>query len=370
MNYKIKLVIISILTLLFFADNLSSKQLYPIAVNDKVGYIDSTGKIIITPQFETIIQYYELPYKDKKIKAVSFPINSYFSEGLATQRNADYFWFIPLRYHFIIIDEDGKVILPDSDTEIGSFHEGFAPLRMPKKHFQYVYDNYYGYINKKFDIAIEPKYKWAGRFKEELALVFDGKLFGFTDKKDSLAIPIKFKDAYHFSEGLALVSTDKLFGFIDKTGNFAIPEQFTKAWSFNDGLARVLSNNKYLFIDKKGNKAISREFEFASDFSEGLAKIFQDGFYGFIDKSGLIAIPAQFNNANDFKDGLSAVEVNGKWGFIDKNGIFVISPKYDYANNFNGPLAEVWIENQMWYINKNEEKVSKVFWSEKTFLWW
>lgn len=370
MILKIKLVIISIFTLIFFTENLPSKQPYPIAVDDKVGFIDSTGKIVIQPQYETTIKYYELPNKDKKIKTVSFPMNAYFSEGFSTQREAEYFWFIPIRYHYIVIDENGTIILPESENEIGNFHEGLAPVRMPKKHFQYVYDNYYGFINKKFKIAVEPKYKWAGRFKEELALVFDGKLFGFTNQHDSLVIPLKFKDTYHFSEGLALASTNKLYGYIDKSGNFSIPEQFTKAWSFSDGLARVLLNNKYFFIDKNGNKTINREFEYASDFSEGLAKVFQDGFYGFIDKSGLLAIPAQFNNANDFKNGLSSVEVNGKWGFIDKNGIFVISPKYDYANNFDGPLAQVWIDGQMWYINKNEKKVSKVFWSTKTFLWW
>lgn len=370
MKIKTNFLVIAIITLILFAKLLTSKELYPIAIDDKVGYIDPSGNIVIPAQYETIVQYIEVDYKGKKIKSIKFPINAYFSEGLATAREGEYFWFIPLRYHYLMIDVEGKVVFPASEIEVGSFSESFAAFRKPKKHFQYVYDNYFGYFNKKFEEVIGSNYKWAGHFKEGLALVFDGKKYGFINRNDSVKIPIQFQDAYHFSEGLALASTKNLYGFIDKTGTFVIPEQYTKVWSFSEGLARVYHNKQYFFIDKTGNKTFDKEFEFAGDFSEGLAKVIVNGLYGFIDKSGIIAIPAQFTSASDFQDGLAAVEVNGKWGFIDKDGMFVISPKYDYAKNFIGLLAEVWIDDAMWYINKKGEKVSKVFWSEKTFLWW
>ncbi|MFH1050159.1 MAG: WG repeat-containing protein [bacterium] len=356
--------------IIFTEIDIFCRQLYPIAVDDKVGYIDSTGTIIIEPQFETIIQYYEITANGEKLKGVKFPSNAHFSEGYATVRDADYFLFIPLRYHYSLINSDGKLVLFETDYEIGPFKDNFAVVRQPIKHFQYVYDNKFGLINNKVQTIIQPKYKWVGQFNEGLILVLLNDGYGYTDLYDSLVIYPAFQDGTNFSEGLAAVSINDKYGYIDKNGSMIIPEQFVKAWSFVDGLARVYDGNRFFYIDKKGNKLFDNTYTSAANFSEGYAKVFVDGFVGFIDKSGIMAIPAQFNNATDFTNGTAAVEINGKWGFIDKSGMFILQPKYDYANNFEKELSEVWIDKEMWYINKKGEKISKVFWDEKTFLWW
>ena len=369
-SIKFKIVIFLSSVLLLNSAMSFGKDLYPIAVNDKVGYIDSNGTIIITPEYETIIQYYNIPLKERKLKGVKFPKNAFFSDGLATIRNADYFLFIPLRYHYGLIDSNGKKIPLSFDIEIGTFKDGLAPFRAPKKHFQYVYENNYGYINTHLQIVIQPQYQWCGHFSEGLALVLNENKYGYIDSKDSMAVKPLYVDGTHFSEGLAAVATRELYGYINKSGDMVIPEQFVKAWEFNDGIARIHDGSRFGFIDKSGNKLFNNTFAFAGDFSEGLAKVIVEGNVGFIDNRGLLAIPDQFDNTSDFQNGSAAVELNGKWGFIDKSGMFILPPIYDYANNFQNGLAQIWLGEEMWYINLKGEKISRVFWDDRTFLWW
>ncbi|HSG30261.1 MAG TPA: WG repeat-containing protein, partial [Thermodesulfobacteriota bacterium] len=62
--------IFPIICLLFFAcsdvnENVPSEKiinepgLYPISINHKYGYIDKTGKIVIEPQFDFALSYFE-----------------------------------------------------------------------------------------------------------------------------------------------------------------------------------------------------------------------------------------------------------------------------------------------------------------------
>ena len=64
---------------------------------------------------------------------------------------------------------------------------------------------YWGYVDKDGKFVINPQFKQAYTFAEDLALIqnSEGK-YGFIDEQGKLTIPAVYKDATSFSEGLAL----------------------------------------------------------------------------------------------------------------------------------------------------------------------
>ena len=111
-----------------------------------------------------------------------------------------------------------------------------------------------GFINRKGEWVIEPKFKKVKAFVNGLAPAStNGKLWGYINTKGEMVIPEKFRDAEIFSKnGLAPVKVNKLWGFINKAGELVIKDKYriigfnpfamfsaTETKGFIDGYARV-----------------------------------------------------------------------------------------------------------------------------------
>jgi WG containing repeat len=275
------LPIIYLLVVLFTIGQGHGKQpdnLFPVSVSGKWGYINSAGKIVITPQFDNA---------------------DVFSEGLASVNiGEDWFYIDPQGQQTI------KGTFSGSKWAVGGgeFSEGLAAAP-----FGYCA---YGYINRAAQTIITGQFYSAGRFSEGLAHVRprDGR------SKD---------------------------GYINNQGKFTVNPQFDKAEDFSEGLAAVALSKKWGYIDPSGHYAIASQFEYAYSFSEGLAAVLHNNKWGYIDKTGRFVIEARFEGAADFGDGLAPVMIGGKWGYIDKSANIIIKPQYGAAQSFSGGIAEV-----------------------------
>ena len=67
----------------------------------------------------------------------------------------------------------------------------------------------WGYIDKKGQVAIAPRYHYAGRFSNGLGRVLvateSGLLWGYIDNSSQMVVPPYLLTAEDFSDGLALV---------------------------------------------------------------------------------------------------------------------------------------------------------------------
>lgn len=271
--------------------NTSERHLFPIHVDNKFGYIDKTGIIIIEPQF----------------------------------------------YNFRGIDGRYNVHKDDYD-----FHEGLSCVGVE------VGDTIkYGFINNKGDFILDPIYDEARNFYDGLASVTIDNKKGFINKKGEFAFEHDFDIIENFSEGLAYFekrTTDKkdnyfISGFIDHKGQIRIKDiRLPAIRTFEEGYVGAGYDNK--FIDKDGNDYIaSEDYIIHSNFSEGMAVISQGLKYGFIDKNGEMVIRPRFEKAKVFSEGLAAVQLKGKWGYIKKDGSLAIPFEYDFAFNFSDGMA-------------------------------
>jgi hypothetical protein len=113
--------------------------LFHIMPGGKHGYIDSTGKVVIKPQFDGG--------------------SKYFSEGLAS---------VEVESKWSYIDTTGVLVIKPQFDEAEDFGNGLAPVQINSK---------WGYIDKKGKIVIQMQYNRAESFYGGLALVMvDSKL--------------------------------------------------------------------------------------------------------------------------------------------------------------------------------------------------
>jgi hypothetical protein len=287
-----------------------------IPVNKKWGYINTNGKIVISPQFIQPRKFRDGVLLTGKTEQYTFGIGQYPAD------RGQY------------IDRNGK----QSNTQ------------------HYILND----------------------FSEGLALINDQRSLSYIDRSGKIVIKTgdyfqsSAPDLYDFSEGLAVTSR----GYIDKKGKLVIKcnsEKFV-CFPFHDNLAANYSKetNKVGFINKKGLLVIPRQSYGGFLFCEGIAVMKKDGKQVFINKQGNIianpdsrlgdiiggdernrANPFLFRNSPCFSDGLVRIETNKKIGFMDMKGRIVISPTFREASDFVGGAALVeTIDNKWGWIDK------------------
>lgn len=289
-------------------------------------------------------------------------LNTPFTEGMASFKTEDG----KLGY----IDSLGKeaIILPDNYLLAEPFKNGYAKVAadVPAEDIVYyitVNVKRWGFVDKKGNIVVEPKYRKVDDCYDGVALVTnsDDENYGYVNMQGVEIAPLAYYKATRFCSGLAAVKHKGSagWGYINTQGELTIPYQFFNANPFSCGLARVSNlGGGYYYINISGEK-VSEEFPDAHDFSEGYASVLvRDGgqsMWGFIDTTGHIAIPPQYYYARDFSEGLAAVKMNktnASFGYIDQNAWTIIPAKFNQAEDFHNGTAIVHYEGKWQSIDK------------------
>lgn len=203
--------------------NPKASNLFVIKDGGKYGYIDSTGKVVINPQFDEA---------------------SPFQSGLARVRTDKKTSFI---------DTTGKIVINPSYDFASVFSEGLAMVG----NFKGSYQNKpkVGFINSTGKLVIPLQFDILGdngisEFREGLSPVKIGEKWGYINKTGEYVINPQFTFASPFSEGLASIQITEFgnFGYINKTGRIVIKPQFDRNSRFINGVA-VFSN---IAINKEG----------------------------------------------------------------------------------------------------------------------
>lgn len=214
LRYILMTLVIFLLTLLSyekddlsnnFSQNAPLKKLF--VTNKKVnnslkyGLINEKGGQVVSPKFDDICD---------------------FSESLIA---------IKLNGKWGFIDRHGMMKVKPQFYEKPSFIDGLSVLK-----------------NNKFEVLENVSF-----FKDGLASVKCNGKYGFINKKGEFVISPKFDSVGIFNDGVCSIYENKKFIFIDKKGKPITDEKFDFALDFSNGLAKVYKKDfGWYYINKKG----------------------------------------------------------------------------------------------------------------------
>jgi hypothetical protein len=187
---------------------------------DKVGFVDKTGKWIISPRFDSAGD---------------------FREGLAP-------FSIDQRWGYV--GRAGETVANHVYLEASAFTDGLGRVLTPEK---------VSFLDRTGRVVFA--FETAGYSSEGLVPFMRQERWGFCDHKGAVVIEARFKKLEGgFAEGLAAVSDDTgRFGYIDRIGKFVIEPNYAFAAPFHSGIARVElepasgeRSRRIGYIDKKG----------------------------------------------------------------------------------------------------------------------
>lgn len=338
--------------------------LFPVALNEKHGYIDKQGQMVIPPRFDLV---------------------KTFSEGLAP---------VAVRANWGYIDQSGEFVIAPRFSMARNFSEGLAAVLLKGR---------YGFINCKGKLVIEPQFEKAGDFSEGLARVKRNGRWAFINKSGETVFVAPFDYVDDFRGGFSVVAkrfddgTSMEFAhgnvkvsFIDRTGKLSSIGWLTAANRFSEGLSSVSTDSniiagfyygdlvldnldtsnppssvlnpvRYSFINTNGQKVFEGTYEQVSDFAEGLAAVRIKDKWGYINNQGQLVIPARFDGAESFSEGLAYVALGDDRYFIDTSGKIMFKAEFSLLTPFTNGLAEVLscatLPCKTGYINKTGEFV-------------
>ena len=335
------------------------KMLFPIEKDGKWGFIDRSGKLVISVQFDSANEFHE---------------------GLA---------LVTAGEKKLFIDASGRVVMEPKFDIVNDFSEGLAAVNIGQTRIANIgliaNPGKWGYIDKTGALVLPMKFTHAENFSEGLAAVTlgdrDHGAFIYRAGKIAFEIPLDVTLGFH--EGVAGVLLNGSIIYYERTGK-KIPistEYGPKSNSFSDGLLPIEVKSKWGFVDRTGKIVIEPRFEDADNFSDGLAAVkvrgeekiwcprdengSREGFtmkLGYIDKTGELVIPAQFESASPFSEGLAEIHQCDKSFFIDKTGKTVLSGNFRYASSFAAGLARVSIMRNGKLLESYIDKSGKIIW--------
>lgn len=339
--------------------SMPDQPLFKIVENSKIGFIDSTGKVIIKPKFHSAGD---------------------FSEGLAYARTNGTYGYVnqtgeyviqpqfdyatPFHEGLAVVYQDGKPFYIDKEgrkpfevhfPQIFAFNNGRAQIRTSSGKT--------GFINRQGEIVIDTVFTFINPFIEGLAVVQglnhheydepDGikKNYevGVIDSLGKFIVPYgKIKDINDLVDGFFQVEiNDESDGFIDKKGQlYPIKDQCENCLvldGINSGFVKMVlykdslyDRNYEALANTKGEIVINdSSYSEVQYFSENRAFVkIGDEAYSLINKKGEIVVKNAYDDIKDgFKDGKAFAKTKDGWGLIDTTGKFILQPKFEEINN-------------------------------------
>lgn len=138
-------------------------ELFQVLSKGKTGFIDKSGKIVFTTDFEVLGDFHDgvCRVRVETTKKIGF------------------------------IDQTGKIVIEARYSSASDFSEGLAAV--------FLDEDLFGYIDTAGRMVIEPQFHGVGKFSDGLARIGEDGKHGYIDKAGKIAIPKKFDQTGDFT---------------------------------------------------------------------------------------------------------------------------------------------------------------------------
>ncbi len=102
-----------------------------------------------------------------------------------------------------------------------------------------------------------------------------------------------------------------------------------EVFSYAEGYFHILKDGKHGFVDENGKLRIANRYDGALPYNEGLAAIKLRGKWGYINKWEKLVVQPHYDTCSVFKDGFANVSIGGRYGIINLDGEVIINPDFE-----------------------------------------
>lgn len=243
-----------------------------------------------------------------------------------------------------------------------------------------------GYLNKKGEVIIKPKYNMGSDFYDNYANIIKDSVYGYINKKGDEVLFENYDEVFFYYGNTGIAKKNEKYGLINRKGDSLTSFSYTMIYNFGfNHFKGQTKNKKSHILDKSGNIVFNKDLSFdiqSHYFDSDSLLIFQeiidgkkvkglvnkkckiiskpkyqeiyfindkefyvvknDDKYGFINKLGEEIIPVIYDNIGfNINENLIPVQKGGKWGFINRQNEIKIPFEYDEAYAFLNNLAFV-----------------------------
>ncbi|MDR2449833.1 MAG: WG repeat-containing protein [Prevotellaceae bacterium] len=326
-----------------------SESLFPLKINNRYGFINNQGQLIIDSVFEFAQPFSDdraLIQKDGKYGFINtrgeviFYVEGIasrqwihsFSDGLAAVKTNNRQWGF--------VDKNGNFAIPSQFYHVRDFTEGIAAVKknatsmyiyidktgrevFPGQTFKVAHQKSGGYMVVGQQIYEDT---WIEGQHEGERINISGVRYGVINSEGDTVIPItEITHDTEVSNGYFKCSR----GFVDMQNRVIIDHFFQISGRFYDGVIPISSDGmKFGLIDKDGKYVVREIFDHIQTFSSGYGVFVQEGKYGFINTTGNVVIEPLFDFAMAFRGELAFIRINGIDGYITKTGKLYLSSSY------------------------------------------
>lgn len=303
--------------------------------DNKIGLVDSTGKVIISPEYKTIKGIgtdYKLGYivgtaenkfgivdcnNQKVLDAKYEEIKPLTENGIYVVKEANSWKLVQKNGEEKLTEElksvkdiinikNGNIIIKNENNKMGIINLAGETVLKPvydeiKFSFTDTYiikqNDKYGIAKKNDEIVLNPIYKTMSYINT--ADIIEASEDGITSSLLNSNLEVKLTGI------VTEINTNK--GYIKVRQN---NEEKYYNFRFEEKQEKDINSTHTLILDKKNDK------------------------YGYLDKNGKLVVDYKYDDAKEQNEyGYCAVQKDGKWGAINEKGEEIVEPKYDFSNN-------------------------------------
>jgi hypothetical protein len=216
--------------------------------------------------------------------------------------------------------------------------------------YPYQKDDFFGFIDPRGKIVIQPVYDAVTAYSDGLSLVSRYDSVFFINKENVNPFNRKFTDAFNFKNGVAPVKNSHKWFFINRLGQ-TVSKQYDEINELSNRMYVVRLGARYGALDHFAQVVIEPRFEKLGDFKNGYAYFVENGVYGFISKSGEVS-RSEFEWISDFSDDqVALVKKDNKFGLVSSNGDDLLAPVFDQVIKTDWPVFIVVKDNNYGFFS-------------------
>lgn len=366
-----------------------------IYIDRRYGYINTEGKILVSPIYKELTEVIEnFCFGKKNDEWYIIDINNHIPKSLDAQeidqinnsplmfrtkkikiksiRKPKSNWYEKTKYsqvsefYFGIINHKGNIVIPPIYSEISSFHQNIARAEI---------NNFVGKLSLKDDGSIDSFIYNTGEFNEfGLATSQKNGLWGMIDRNNEVILDFIHSSISKFEDGIAMVECKteygplqgSYFGYISSMGKYIIPPQYQKQSiiRLDNGGFKVKVDGYWGCFSSDGQVVIPAEYSLLSDFFNHKAFVKKESLCGIIDEKGNVLLPIKYQQI--FSRGECQLKVQSRelWGIIDYSDNCILPIEFQEFIEYDKHLIKV-KKNDLWgFLDERFQVVIPIEYSE------